>query len=108
MAKTMLEVRELTTKYVTRFHEDVYAVDHVSLKIEDGKSLGIAFGIVLRNSEQNTKSFSAATHRFSVHRDACAAYSLQYSYHKVSLNYENPLRTSVTPSIDFILDTIDL
>jgi len=42
MAKTMLEVKELTTKYVTRFHEDVYAVDHVSLKIEEGKSLGIA------------------------------------------------------------------
>ena len=42
MAKTILEVRELTTKYVTRFHEDVYAVDHVSLQIEEGKSLGIA------------------------------------------------------------------
>ncbi|MBQ8971924.1 MAG: ABC transporter ATP-binding protein [Clostridia bacterium] len=42
MSKTMLEVRSLTTKYVTRFHEDVYAVDHVSLKIEQGKSLGIA------------------------------------------------------------------
>ncbi|MBQ7868488.1 MAG: ABC transporter ATP-binding protein [Clostridia bacterium] len=42
MAKTMLEVNNLTTKYVTRFHEDVYAVDHVSLKIEEGKSLGIA------------------------------------------------------------------
>ena len=42
MAKTMLEVRDLTTKYITRFHEDVYAVDHVSLKIEEGKSLGIA------------------------------------------------------------------
>ena len=42
MAKTMLEVNDLTTKYVTRFHEDVYAVDHVSLKIEEGKSLGIA------------------------------------------------------------------
>lgn len=42
MAKKMLEVRELTTKYVTRFHEDVYAVDHVSLDIEEGKSLGIA------------------------------------------------------------------
>ncbi len=42
MAKTMLEVKELTTKYITRFHEDVYAVDHVSLKIEEGKSLGIA------------------------------------------------------------------
>ncbi|PWH13095.1 MAG: ABC transporter ATP-binding protein [Anaerolineae bacterium] len=38
----MLEVRELTTKYVTRFREDVYAVDHVSLKVEEGKSLGIA------------------------------------------------------------------
>ncbi len=42
MAKTMLEVNQLTTKYVTRFREDVYAVDHVSLKIEEGKSLGIA------------------------------------------------------------------
>jgi peptide/nickel transport system ATP-binding protein len=38
----MLEVRELTTKYITRFKEDVYAVDHVSLKVEEGKSLGIA------------------------------------------------------------------
>lgn len=38
----MLEVRELTTKYITRFQEDIYAVDHVSLKIEEGKSLGIA------------------------------------------------------------------
>ena len=42
MAKTILEVKDLTTKYITRFHEDVYAVDHVSLKIEEGKSLGIA------------------------------------------------------------------
>ncbi len=42
MAKVMLEVNELTTKYVTRFGEDVYAVDHVSLKVEDGKMLGIA------------------------------------------------------------------
>ena len=42
MAKVMLETRELTTKYVTRYNEDVYAVDHVSLKIEEGKSLGIA------------------------------------------------------------------
>ena len=42
MANVMLEVRELTTKYITRFHEDVYAVDHVSLTIEEGKSLGIA------------------------------------------------------------------
>jgi len=42
MGKVMLEVNELTTKYITRFHEDVYAVDHVSLKVEEGKSLGIA------------------------------------------------------------------
>jgi peptide/nickel transport system ATP-binding protein len=38
----MLEVRDLTTKYVTRYKEDVYAVDHVSLKIEEGQTLGIA------------------------------------------------------------------
>ena len=42
MSKTILDVKDLTTKYITRFHEDVYAVDHVSLKIEEGKSLGIA------------------------------------------------------------------
>lgn len=42
MGKVILEVKELTTKYVTRFREDVYAVDHVSLKVEEGKSLGIA------------------------------------------------------------------
>jgi peptide/nickel transport system ATP-binding protein len=42
MSNVMLEVRELTTKYITRFREDVYAVDHVSLKVEEGKSLGIA------------------------------------------------------------------
>jgi peptide/nickel transport system ATP-binding protein len=42
MSRVMLEVRELTTKYITRFGEDVYAVDHVSLKVEEGKSLGIA------------------------------------------------------------------
>lgn len=42
MAKVILEVNELTTKYITRFKEDVYAVDHVSLKVEEGKSLGIA------------------------------------------------------------------
>ena len=40
--KVMLEVRNLKTKYVTRFGEDVYAVDGVSFKIEEGKSLGIA------------------------------------------------------------------
>jgi len=42
MAKVILDVRELTTKYITRYNEDVYAVDHVSLKVEEGKSLGIA------------------------------------------------------------------
>jgi peptide/nickel transport system ATP-binding protein len=42
MGNVVLEVRNLTTKYVTRFGEDVYAVDHVSLKVEEGKSLGIA------------------------------------------------------------------
>jgi len=38
----MLEVNGLTTKYITRFREDVYAVSDVSFKIEEGKSLGIA------------------------------------------------------------------
>jgi len=42
LAKKMLEVRQLTTKYITRQGEDVYSVDHVSLDIEEGKSLGIA------------------------------------------------------------------
>lgn len=42
MAKIMLDVKNLKTKYVTRFHEDVYAVDDVSLTLEEGKSLGIA------------------------------------------------------------------
>ena len=42
MAKYMLEVKDLTTKYITRNREDVYSVDHVSLTIEEGKSLGIA------------------------------------------------------------------
>lgn len=42
MSNVILEVRELTTKYITRFGEDVYAVDHVSLKVEEGKTLGIA------------------------------------------------------------------
>lgn len=42
MGKVILEVNGLTTKYITRFREDVYAVDGVSLKIEEGKSLGIA------------------------------------------------------------------
>jgi len=42
MSKAMLEVNELTTKYITRFGEDIYAVDHVSLKVDEGRSLGIA------------------------------------------------------------------
>jgi peptide/nickel transport system ATP-binding protein len=42
MANVMIEVNELTTKYITRYNEDVYAVDHVSLKVEEGKTLGIA------------------------------------------------------------------
>jgi len=42
MQNLMLEVKELTTKYITRYQENVYAVDHVSLKVEEGKSLGIA------------------------------------------------------------------
>lgn len=42
MGKTILEVKNLKTKYITRFREDVYAVDGVSLSIEEGKSLGIA------------------------------------------------------------------
>lgn len=42
MSNVVLEVRDLTTKYITRFQESIYAVDHVSLKVEEGKSLGIA------------------------------------------------------------------
>jgi peptide/nickel transport system ATP-binding protein len=42
MANVILEVNELTTKYITRYEENIYAVDHVSLKVEERKSLGIA------------------------------------------------------------------
>ena len=42
MGKIILEVNNLTTKYITRFHEDIYAVNDVSFKIEEGHSLGIA------------------------------------------------------------------
>lgn len=38
----MLEVKELTTKYITRYEENVYAVDHVSLQVKEGEALGIA------------------------------------------------------------------
>jgi peptide/nickel transport system ATP-binding protein len=41
-SNAILEVKDLTTKYITRFQENVYAVDHVSLELEEGKSLGIA------------------------------------------------------------------
>jgi len=42
MSDAILDVSELTTKYITRHNENVYAVDHVSLKVEAGKTLGIA------------------------------------------------------------------
>lgn len=42
MSRVMLQVSNLKTKYITRSGENVYAVDDVSLKIEEGKSLGIA------------------------------------------------------------------
>lgn len=42
MGKRILKVEDIKTKYITRFKEDVYAVDGVSLEIEEGKSLGIA------------------------------------------------------------------
>lgn len=42
MKKTILEVKDLKTKYVTRFKEDVYAVDGVSLELKEGCSIGIA------------------------------------------------------------------
>ncbi len=38
----VLEVKDLTTKYITRYGDNVYAVDGVSLAVEEGKSLGIA------------------------------------------------------------------
>ena len=42
MGKIMLEVNGLTTKYITRFKEDVYAVNNVSFTLEEGRSVGIA------------------------------------------------------------------
>jgi peptide/nickel transport system ATP-binding protein len=42
MSNLILEVNDLTTKYITRYDEDIYAVDHVSLQVEETKSLGIA------------------------------------------------------------------
>lgn len=40
--KIMLSVKDLKTKYITRFKEGVYAVDGVSFDLEEGKSIGIA------------------------------------------------------------------
>jgi peptide/nickel transport system ATP-binding protein len=40
--KVMMEVDNLKTKYITRYGEDVYAVDGISLKLYEGRSLGIA------------------------------------------------------------------
>jgi peptide/nickel transport system ATP-binding protein len=42
MSNIVLEVKDLSTKYITRFQEDVYAVDHVSLQVGEGKTLGIS------------------------------------------------------------------
>lgn len=42
MGKIILKVNNLNTKYVTRLRENVFAVNDVSLEIEEGKSLGIA------------------------------------------------------------------
>jgi len=42
MGNTIIEVRGLTTKYVTRLREDIYAVNDVSFSVEEGRSLGIA------------------------------------------------------------------
>ena len=42
MGKIILEAKELCTKYITHSREDVYAVDRVSLSLEEGKSIGIA------------------------------------------------------------------
>jgi peptide/nickel transport system ATP-binding protein len=42
VGKVILDVNGLTTKYITRFREDIYAVDNVTFTVEDGKSLGIA------------------------------------------------------------------
>ena len=42
MSNVILEVNDLSTKYITRYDENVYAVDHVSLNVEETRSLGIA------------------------------------------------------------------
>ncbi|MCL2221583.1 MAG: ABC transporter ATP-binding protein [Oscillospiraceae bacterium] len=42
MSKVILEVNNLMTKYITRYKENVYAVNDVSFKLEEGRSVGIA------------------------------------------------------------------
>ena len=42
MSNVILEVNDLSTRYITRYEESVYAVDHVSLQVDETKSLGIA------------------------------------------------------------------
>ncbi len=42
MDNVILDVKDLTTKYITRYGENIYAVDHVSLQVGEGKSVGIA------------------------------------------------------------------
>lgn len=42
MSKTILEVKNLTTKYITRYKENVYAVNDVSFTLEEGRTVGIA------------------------------------------------------------------
>ncbi|SHK31703.1 ABC transporter ATP-binding protein [Paramaledivibacter caminithermalis] len=42
MSRKLLKVKNLKTYYKTRMHEKIYAVDGVSLEIEEGKVLGVA------------------------------------------------------------------
>jgi peptide/nickel transport system ATP-binding protein len=42
MGKIILKVNNLNTKYITRQRENIFAVNDVSLEIEEGKSIGIA------------------------------------------------------------------
>jgi len=42
MSNLILEVKNLSTKYITRYKEDVYAVNDVSFQLEEGRSVGIA------------------------------------------------------------------
>jgi len=42
MSNVILEVKNLSTKYITRYKEDVYAVNNVSFTLEEGRSVGIA------------------------------------------------------------------